>query len=310
MAHQALGGLAALVFATAGLALPACADTPRAKPPTFSDDEKALFPADARKLLAGPRPDFARQAPTAVASAAAAPEIGENGYQWSAMIAAETVEAEIKRQANKVAGLVRSATSFKGGGYRDCRDAFTMLALMFSIAAEHDEDARWSSKAAGLSVLFARAGANCKVGTDGSFREASARSEDLAELVRGGRPDVPAGADNQDWGALAARAPVMRRMEVALEEQLKPAMASDRAFGRASEDAYHEAQVLAALAEIITRPGFEDGDDEEYVAYARTLRDASTEMATAAENETYDLARPAYGKAGQSCSACHEDYRG
>lgn len=282
----------------------------RAKPPTFSEAERALFPTDARELLVGERPDFGAMKPTVAAAGAVEEESAGGDYQWSLLISAATVENEIKRQANKVAGLTQSATAFKGGGYRKCREAFSVLAVMFAVAAEHDGEPRWRDSAAGLAPLFARAGANCKVGTDGSYREAAARSQDLADLVRGGRPDAPAVPPDQSWGDLADRAPLMRRMEAAQQEKLSPRLASEREFTGDAEEVTHEAQVLAALAEVITRDGFVDADDPDYAAYARSLRDASADLSRAAENENYESGRSALGRASQSCSECHDLYRG
>ncbi|MEN1681019.1 MAG: cytochrome c [Planctomycetota bacterium] len=290
------------------------ADSPRrAKPPTFGPAEEAVFTADARKLLVGPRPDFASQQPKAVAGSQFGSETpaGDGGsFEWSALIGEETIETEIKRQAKRVSGLVTSSTAFKGGGYQECRDAFSMLAVMFAIADEHDGDPRWRDRAAGLSALFARAGANCKVGTDGSYREAKARSDDLADLVRGGRPDAPKPPADRNWGDVADRSPLMRRMEQAHAERLPELLSSERSFGRGSDDALHESQVLAALGEVIIREGLEDADDEEYAAFARSLRDASKELSQAAETENYNLGRPAMGRATKTCSDCHDLYRG
>ncbi len=284
---------------------------PRAKPPVWTKNQLAVFPQDARELLVGPRPDFASQAKQATAQATASPkEAPADAYRWSDLISTDVVEDEIKRQARQVSGLVQSATSFKGGGYRDARDAFNMLAVMFAIAAEHDDGARWQDSAPSLSALFARAGANCKVGTDGSFREAAARSEDLAELVRGGRPDLPPAPEERNWGDVADRSPLMRRMEVAQQERMSPLLGSEREFSRAAEEAAHEAQVLAALAEVIIRDGFEDADDEEYAGFSRKLRDAASDFSRAAEQDNYEAARRALGQIGQACSECHENYRG
>ncbi|MEM6798136.1 MAG: cytochrome c [Planctomycetota bacterium] len=283
----------------------------RARPPAWTDDQRDLFPADARELLVGPRPDFAAQKSQAVASGGnSSSEDAVASYKWSDLVAAETVETEIKRQAMQVQQLVQSATSFKGGGYREARDAFSVLAVMFSIAAEYDGDARWQDSAAGLSALFSRAGANCKVGTDGTFREAAARSEDLAELIRGGRPDVPNAPPDRTWGDVADRSPLMRRMEVCQQERISPLMGSEREFSRGAEDAQHEAEVLAALAEVIIREGFDDADDDEYAAHSRRLRDAAADLSQAAEQDNYESARQALGQAGQACSACHDEYRG
>ena len=284
----------------------------RAKPPAWTDDQRELFPTDARKLLVGPRPDFGQMVAAASQAQAGSPEQAEPAteYRWSEVISTATLETEIKRQATEVSQLVGSATAFKGGGYRKCRNSFSVLAVMFAISAEHDEGARWRDKAAGLAALFARAGSNCKVGTDASFREAAARGEDLAALVRGGRPDVPEPKPDQNWGSLADRSPLMRRMEQAQQERLQPLLGSAREFSRGAEDALHEAQVLAALAELLTRDGFEDAEDDDYANFARALRDGAGDLSRAADNDNYEAARAAAGKASQSCSECHENYRG
>ena len=285
---------------------------PRAKPPTFSAKQRATFFDDAFAMLDGERPNFTTLAAQVASSATGGGNsaTAKEKYAWSKWISTDTLETEIKRQTQQVSKLVQSSTSFKGGGYRDCRDAFSTLAVMFSISADHDDDARWSDRAAGLAALIGRAGGNCKVGTDNSYREASARGEDLAELVRGGRPDVPEPTGDDGWDTLADRAPLMRRLEVALQDRLGPLVASEPEFKRGAEDALHQAQVIAALAEVLTQEGFDDAGDEDYDAFARTLRDAAADISSAAEQENYSPIRDAYGRASKACSECHDLYRG
>lgn len=182
---------------------------------------------------------------------------------------------------------------------------------MFGISAVHEDDARWRDKANDVASLVARAGANCKVGTDNTYREAKMRSDELAELVRGGRPDLPPSKDDpKNWGRLADRGPLMQRLEVALMEKLGPLTSSERDFTRNAEDAKHEAEVLAALAEVMTREGFEDAGDEDYDGYSRALRDAASDIARSADLEDYTTVREAYGRATKACADCHELYRG
>lgn len=282
----------------------------RAAPPVWTESQRAIFPDDARTLLVGPRPDFGALSKAQVASGGEVSETSQATRQWSELISTDTLETEIKRQAAEVGKLTQSSTGFKGGGYRQAREAFSVLAVMFALSAQHDARARWRDSAAGLSAAFARAAANCKVGTDSSYREAAARSEDLAELVRGGRPNTPAPPAERNWGDVADRSPLMARMEVAQQKRLKPLTGSAREFSRGAEDALHEAEVLAALAEVIIQEGFDDAGDETYDAFARELRDAAKELSAAAEQDNYESARQALGRAGQACAACHENYRG
>ncbi|TWT73546.1 hypothetical protein Pla123a_38820 [Posidoniimonas polymericola] len=286
----------------------------RAKRPEFTPSERAVFFADVASVLDGPRPDFGRLAETRTAAAGSITAAGGGdagaSEQWGPLITTDTVENEIKRQAQRVAEVTASATTFKGGGYRQARDAFSTLALMFRVAAEHENDARWRDIAPGLSTLFGRAAANCKVGTDGSYREAAARSQDLTDLVRGSRPDVPAGDPDQLWSDLADRSPIMKRIEDAQQKQLGPLLGSGASFSRSAEDAAHAAQILAFLSEVLTREEFIDAGDEEYDAFARAMRDAAADISRAADQDDYPTAREAYGRLNKACSDCHDLYRG
>lgn len=298
----------------ATMIVPVCAaDVPkRAKPPTWSKDVLDIFFPDAREALVGLRPHFAELAEPAVASSLPAvnPDAAGNKSGWSQWIAPDVLEAEIKRQAPKLEKQVASASTFKGGAYEDTRDIFSLLAVLFAISAEHDEDARWKDSAAGLRDLFGRAGLNSKIGTDQTYREALARAVDLAELIRGGRPDAPAGAADASWTTVADRPPLMRRIELAHEERLSKWLANENLFKRNAEEISHEAQILSALAEIIKREGYEFADDDTFVGYANELRDAAHQLRQATDQEDYVQARAALGRATKACSRCHEGYRG
>lgn len=305
MRHATLG----ICLIIAALLRPASAEE-RATPPVFSPGEEAIFFDEVSSVLKGARPTFQQQTPASVVPRASGDETAGASDDWSDLIAADTIENEIKRQAQRVAVATQSATRFKGGGYRDARQAFTTLAVMFRLAAEHPDRARWRDVGGGLATLLARAAANCKVGTDGSYREAAARSQDLADLVRGSRPDVPQPPADQLWSDLADRTPIMVRMEQAEQKGLGPLIGSGAAFKRGAEDAAHEAQVLAALAELLTRQDFPDYDSEDYAAYAERLREAATALSHAAGENNYEAARAALGDINKACSNCHDDYRG
>ena len=104
------------------------------------------------------------------------------------MIDAETIETEVKRLSQELTKTVTAPAQFKGGGYKDCRRQFSMLAALFAVAAEYDGDVRWQDAAPTIRNVFAKAGHNCKVGTDQTFQEAVQRKQNLADLVAGNRP--------------------------------------------------------------------------------------------------------------------------
>jgi hypothetical protein len=285
----------------------------RARPPKWSADVLDAFFEDAREKLEGERPDYgaasaiATNQPQQPAAAPAPPADG--AAQWSKLIDPETIESEVKRLAQAVAQDVTSPSEFKGGAYQACRRHFSVLATLFAIAAEYDGDVRWKDAAPALRDLFARAGYNCKVGTDQTFQEARQRKQDLADLVSGSRPRAAEAEREADWSQVTDRPPLMQRLNIAHEERLTKWLANEREFGRHLEELRHEAQIIAAVADVIGREGFDYWDDEQYAEYARSLRQAATDVAAAVELENFQSAREAGNRMTKACADCHDGYR-
>jgi hypothetical protein len=287
----------------------------RARPPKWSNDVREVFFDDAREKLVGPRPDYSQTTngtsrPRDAAATPSRTDAAPIGATWSKLIDAETIEAEIKRLAQAVASDVATPSTFKGGAYKQCRRHFSVLAVLFAVAAEYDGAVRWSEVAPALRDLFARAGYNCKVGTDQTYRESLQRNQDLAELIRGSRPQIASAERLADWSQVTDRPPLMQRLEVAHQERLTKWLANEREFTQHRDEVRHEAQLVAAFADVIGREGFEYWDDEQYSQYARDLRQAATDIAAAAELENYEQAKQAIGRATNACTNCHEGYRG
>jgi hypothetical protein len=285
----------------------------RARPPKWSADVMEAFFEDAREKLEGERPDYAANSAIAASQSPAssqgsAPQ-APAAFAWSKIIDAETLETEIKRLAQAVTQDVTSPSEFKGGAYQKCRRHFSVLATLFAIAAEYDGEVRWQDAAPALRDLFARAGYNCKVGTDQTYQEAKQRKQDLADLVSGSRPRAAEAEREADWSQVSDRPPLMQRLNIAHEERLTKWLASEREFGRQSEEVRHEAQVVAAIAETIGREGFDYWDDEQYAEYARTLKQSATDMAAAVELDNFQQAREAGNRMTKACADCHDGYR-
>ena len=152
---------------------------------------------------------------------------------------------------------------------------------------------------------------DAKIGTDESFREATARRDELADLVRGDRPQIEkADAAVADWSQVAARPPIMQRINVSHQERLTKWLADPATFRRNQSDVAHEAQIVAMLAEVIHRAAFEFSDDDTYVGYAHDLEQAASDVNTAAAAGNYEQARDAIGRATNACANCHDGYRG
>jgi hypothetical protein len=306
-----------LVAGTIAAAPPQESKGRRALPPKWPKSVTDVFFPDAREKLVGERPDYratvklpdrSPSTPGANAGGSGAPAAG--GFQWSKLISAETIEDEVKAIQAKVSASVTTPAKFKGGGFKEGRRQFTEVALLFAIIAKYDGDVRWKADAGGVRDLMARAGYNCKVGTDASYNEAKLRKDDLEQIVRGGTISVPEANLDAKWDEIADRPPLMQRLEESQQQHIAPATANSGEFSKQSDVVLREAELLAAIGEAIGQEGFEFADDETYVRYAHQLRDAALEIVGAVKARDYETARAASGKVEKACSGCHEDYRG
>jgi hypothetical protein len=286
----------------------------RARPPTWSAEVLEVFFDDARTKLVGTRPDYSAVAGAAAGSKPATPTngapIATTEATWSKLIDPETIETEIKRLSQAVGKSVTTPTAFKGGAFEDCRRDFSELALLFAIAADYDGDVRWKESAPGLRDVFARAGRNCKVGTDQTFDESSQRKQDLADLVSGSRPKLPQAEKESEWAGVADRPPLMQRLEMAHQDRLIKWLADKAQYKRLRDDVRHEAQIVAVIADVIGREGFDYADDEEYAKLIRELRQSAIDISAAVERDDFEAAQQAINRATKSCADCHELYRG
>lgn len=295
----------------AGLLAAGGAPQKRAKPPAWDKSVRGIFFDDAHQKLVGPRPNYGQPAAAsiAVAEPGDARAVAGSAFAWSKLITAEVLEDQIKSLQASVNGTVQTPAPFKGGGYKDARRQFSELAVLFGIVHEFDGSVRWQKQAAGVRDALARAGFNCKVGTDASFSEARARRDDLENLVRGNPIAVAAGEAQAKWDKIAGRPPLMQRLEQARDQTLLPLTANSAEFGKHRDKLAHEAQIVAALAEVIQRDGFEFADDEGYLAQARAMRDAAVAVAQAAQQKNYPAARTSAAALAKSCDECHSGYR-
>lgn len=282
----------------------------RAKPPTFSKEEKLVFPENAFLELQGERPQRVdpRKTKSEQQSNKSSTPRNDSG-PWSDWVEADILETEIKRQLQQLSKALQSPARFKSGSYRSAEDAMGIISLMFAVTVEHDEAPRWQDIADRLREVYAT-GDDSLDADDASFKRASRGKEDLSDLIRGGRPTLDASKQEIDWSRYASRGAVMRRMKVAQEDRLASWAIDRRELSDNLEEVRHESQMLALLAEALVQPEAYDGDDEDYQAYARELRDAANELAIAAEQEDQPAAERAFNQAQKSCLGCHADYRG
>src|SRR5690606_16074791 len=134
--------------------------------------------------------------------------------------------------------------------------------------------------------------------------------QDLTDLVGGGTPASIKEADPKAvWDKVTNRPPLMQRMEESFDKRLLPWLASQDAFKENNEKILHEAQLLAAISEVIQREGFEYADDDTYLDFAKQMRDGALGVVEGVKTNNYQKANESSGVISKACSECHEGYR-
>lgn len=291
-------------------------------PATWDSRVTNVFFPDARAALVGPRPASLTAAVTRAGkvgnttSNAAGAQSGRssNGESattatWSKLISADTLQDEIKSLQPSLADDVKTQQGFLGGAYKKSRRTLSLLAAAFAIINEYDSEVKWKSQAAAARDLFARSGFNCKASTEQTFHDVKQRSEDLATLLSGETLSAAKAEPTNDWKKIADLLPLMSRLELAQRDRIAPWTAAASDFKRNAAALQHESEIVAALAEVILRPGMENSEDEKFRGYATALQKSALDLRQAVRNENYDAGRTAAGTLSKSCSNCHADFR-
>jgi hypothetical protein len=310
--------LIAVAFLLGGGMLALCQEGPkpkRAKPPAFTpaQSEGIFFPDLFEKGLTGTRPaDFGAGGNRPLVGGPSIPgnegPAASGGKGWAAIISPETLQDEVTALKRTFDTNVTTPTAFAGGGYKEVRREATVLALIFGIIAEYDGEVRFKSSAAAARDLFGRLGTNTKVNSTQAYNEAKARKNDLADIVNGNALTAKA-EETPPWNKTVDRPPLMQRLDIAEKQRWGPGTSNGGEFAKQADMLLREAELTAAIAEVIGKEGFEFTDDKAYLGYAAKLKAAARKLADAVKQKNYEAARTAVGEMSKSCTECHESFR-
>jgi len=290
----------------------------QAPPPTKWDSRvtDTFFP-DARKALNGERPKWL--SPNAALSSgkaggekpsAAGDDTAVGAFAWSKLVSPETLADEVKSLNTDLIDEVKTQQAFLGGANKKSRRTLSMLAVTFGIINEYAGYVKWKAQAAAARDLFSRAGFNCKAATEQTFRDAKQRSDDLSALLRGESIKASSpGEPSIEWSKIADRPPLMSRLELAQRDHIAPWTANSGEFKKNAAALGHEAEIVAALAEVVSRPRYDYADDEKYRGYAKSLQQSALELRAAIQSDNYQAAHTAAGTLSKACANCHGDFR-
>lgn len=290
----------------------------RAKRPTFKkkDWEGTWFEDIFKQGLVGQRPtNFGQMAndsrnsvsPTSSDSNDPASS-GNGGNGWSEVIASSVIEDEIKRIQISLNEQVTTPVRF-ASGYKESRESFSMLSMLFQIIREYDSDIRWKEDADYAQAAFWRAAAASRVGSQQAYQNAKRRKDELTELVRGSSfPQDEKPTPDADWSSVVDRVQLMIRLQKSID-LLKPAVANKSEMNNALETIHHEANMVAAIGKALIQDGMEDGDEESYMEPSTMMTKAARDIVSATKSKDFDLASKSVNLIEQSCSNCHDEWR-
>src|SRR5262249_33874643 len=132
----------------------------------------------------------------------------------------------------------------------------------------------------------------------------------LTELVGGSSPFAGKEAEAKpQWSQIAGRAPLMQYLESAWEPRLKPAIAEKGQFTAKADQILRDAELFAAIGEVLAKEGMPDADAAEYKVFCNRLRDGSKQIIDAVKQKQFEQASAASSVISKACAECHENYR-
>ncbi|MEM6691078.1 MAG: hypothetical protein AAF664_16740 [Planctomycetota bacterium] len=286
---------------------------PRAKRPDTDKSEayKAAFDISLEQLFKDKSLDLgelrSQQAAARNGGSSADNEKGSQG--WSKLISAGSLEEEVKRFRNEFDQGLAAIGPFKSGGYQDSRVQLSVLATLFAVISEYDEDVKWKKQAVEMRVRLARSAGNFRSGSVQVFNEAKQRSGDLADLVNGVSSGNASDSDESvDWVSIADRSVLMEYADLLLMDMEDESSDADSVSSAAGPLA-RRAELLAMLGKVLVQDEMDDASDKDYASLSLGMTSAATDVARSLSIDDYDSVPASVAKIRQSCSNCHESYR-
>src|SRR5690606_5884672 len=111
------------------------------------------------------------------------------------------------------------------------------------------------------------------------------------------------GEGDNDWPMIIDRSPAMMYAESLLDRL--SSQTNDEATAKDNVDAVRRnAELIAALGEILVQAGMDESDDDDYVALSQAMTQAARSVLTAIDRQDFGAVRQSVGAIGQSCANC------
>lgn len=284
----------------------------RVKRPDLSNSErnKIYFDDIFTEGLKGPKPAVLDFEPATNSTGAGTVKKNAPSEQWSNYISRSAIEDEVKILHRVLQKTITTPSAFNSK-FSDVRQQFDILAMLFGIIHEYDQDVRWKKYAGSFQRQLVDASAKILTPSRPTFQLAKTTRDDLGQLIRGGGIQVSdEGNGKLQWAKVVQRGPIMDQLDLLVGEALRPAVSSKDEFDSKKDDLLRNANLVSAMAHALTMEGQDDADDDGYIQLANRMGSAAKQLIDATQNNEFDAASTAVNRIEQSCVDCHSEWRG
>lgn len=226
---------------------------------------------------------------------------------WHDLLPLEELQSEIKSIRSNLTKSVSSQGQFNQHFKQLAVDG-AELASLAVIASEHPDHFSWKERAHFVREFASQINKSAIGLGKENFDRSKAAVQRLTSVLDGSvPPDAGDVAVTQPFHECATRKGLMKRIEKT-RDWLKLEVNSESRFKSKSDQIRHEAAIMSALTTVVTQPGYEYTENNDYQSFARSLIEASQEIRHAIDDGSYDKFKSAIDKVNKSCTDCHGSY--
>lgn len=227
---------------------------------------------------------------------------------WDTLITAEALDSEVKNIRNFLNSKLQSVGQYSRNLAMIPTQTATLAALA-AVAARHPGEITWKDDALYIRDLAGKMNAEPLRPGPKFQRELLGLFEQISDTLNRSRPaDLPDPDPEADIADSAEMRLLMKRMDDAYKK-MKTEAGGEDGFRKNLDMVRQEAAVLSTLAKVVTLEGYGYVDDEEFIAFARTVSDQGRKIGEATALESFTEYDMALSTAYQACTRCHTDYK-
>ena len=231
-----------------------------------------------------------------------------SGDDWPSAITAEELNAEVKAIRNFLNPKLQNTGQYYSNMSMIPHHAATLAALA-GVAAQHPGEISWKADALYIRDLAGSMNEKPLQRSPTFQRRLLGLFEQISDTLNRSRPADLEEPDAEASIADYAEMPMlMKRMDEAYKT-MKTNAGSEPAFRKNTDMIRRQAAALGALAKVITTEGYGYEDDDEFIAFAKTVMQESRNMVDSTTLESFESFDASMSKAYASCTQCHTGYK-